>query len=128
MQYDEIKICCNCSKFKPSRLVLQIIPCWQNIVWFYWRKNIPLIWVFFHSVYLAFYQLHFLNSYSFFKNLKPWIKIYVIMKWWLKIVNTHAPYCTIINETLRVYYRVTSLRKRRSETYYSTFFTSVKFE
>ena len=53
---------------------------------------------FFHSVYLAFYQFHFLNSYSFLKNLKPWIKIYVIMKWWLKIVNTHAPYCTTMNE------------------------------
>ena len=28
--------------------------------------------------------------------------------------------CTTINETLRVYYRVTSLRKKRSEIYYST--------
>ena len=28
------------------------------------------------------------------------------------------PCCTTINETLRVYYRVTSLRKKRSEIYY----------
>ena len=36
------------------------------------------------------------------------------------IVNTHASRCTTINETLRVYYRVTSFRKKRSEIYYST--------
>ena len=30
---------------------------------------------------------------------------------WIVIVNTYATHCTTINETLRVYYRVTSLRK-----------------
>ena len=36
------------------------------------------------------------------------------------VVNTHATHCTTMNEIVRVYYRVTSLRKERSETYYST--------